>query len=82
VEFPKRLHVIEDPESVEHAIVAEPEFDELPGRLLSDGAEVAIYRFVRTKKVQVTRRLVSTSTGEPDDDNETPAEGADQAAVQ
>lgn len=79
MEFPKRLYVVKDGYEMDHQHhLAEEEFGNIPSALLDDGAEVAIYRFVRTKKVQVTRRLVSVNPGEPDQEEpDEPAEGAD-----
>ncbi len=43
---------------------------DLPVHLLPDGAEVAIYRLARVKRLEVSRRLVKLDAADPDDEGE------------
>lgn len=67
MEFKKRLYVMTDEKGEP---VAAETFTGLPTHLLEHGAEIGVYGYLRTKRVEVTRRLVSTNPNEPDEQDE------------
>ena len=76
MEFPKKLLIVIESGG---AVYAGQVLDDFPDHLLEDGAEVGVYLYRRTKRVEVSRKLVKADPAdtEPDEDDP-PAAPAEQ----
>jgi hypothetical protein len=77
MDFPKRIYAVG---TTDDDIQVGSRFEALPGGLLEDGAEVAIYGLLRVKRVQVTRKLVAAA-GEPEGEGENNAQPTEYQAA-